>query len=145
MKNRKIPRKLSAFLADQDGAIGIVIPLLLPILLGFAGLAVDIGHSYTVKSQLKNAADAGALSGARALAPYTGSRKPPTGLEGLSKAPRTVKRNYADNKQLTDSQVNIWILELHNHNPALKSAGITPTANDYPAVRVTVRKTAGTN
>ena len=91
MKNRLIPRRLSAFLADQDGAIGVVIALLLPILFGFAGLAVDIGHSYAVKSQLKNAADAGALRGARALVPYTGSSATPNWAAALSSGPPSGK------------------------------------------------------
>ena len=90
MKNRQIPSRLSAFLVDQDGAIGIVIALLLPVLFGFAGLAVDMGHSYAVKSQLKNAADAGALRGARALVPYTGSPGTPNSALALSKAPEAV-------------------------------------------------------
>jgi Flp pilus assembly protein TadG/cytoskeletal protein CcmA (bactofilin family) len=143
VKNRQIPQRVSPFLADQDGAIGVVIALLLPILFGFAGLAVDIGHSYAVKSQLKNAADAGALSGAKALAPYTSST--PNWAEGLSKAPDTVKRNFADNKQLTDCQVEHGYWNFTTNPPALQSAGIIPTANDYPAVRVTVTKTAGQN
>ena len=144
MKNRPIPRRLSAFLMDQDGVIAIVIALLLPILLGFAGLALDIGHMYVVNSQLKNAADAGASSGARALAPYTASATP-NWAAGLSKASDTVKRNLADNKQLTDCQVDYGYWNFTTIPPSLKSAGIVPTANDYPAVRVTVSKTAGQN
>jgi Flp pilus assembly protein TadG/cytoskeletal protein CcmA (bactofilin family) len=145
MKNRQIPSRLSRFLADQDGAIAIVVALLLPVLLGFAGLAVDIGHSYAVKSQIKNAADAGALSGARALAPYTGSPAAPNWAESLSKAPDTVKRNLVDNKRLTDCQVEYGYWSFTTNPPSLKSAGIIPTANDYPAVRVTVSKTTGQN
>jgi Flp pilus assembly protein TadG len=144
MKNRQIPRRLSAFLINQDGAIGIVIALLLPVLFGFAGLAVDIGHMYAVKSQLKNAADAGALSGARALAPYAAPATP-NWAEALSKAPDTVKRNRADNKQLTDCEVTYGYWSFTTSPPSLRSAGIIPTANDYPAVRVKVSKTAGKN
>ena len=127
MKNRQIPSRLSAFLADQDGAIGIVIALLLPVLFGFAGLAVDIGHSYAVKSQLKNAADAGALSGARALVPYTGSPATPNWAEALSKAPEAVKLNRADNKQLTDCEVTYgyWSFTTTPH-PSSRPASSPP-------------------
>ena len=145
MKNRQIPRRLSSFLANQDGAIAIVIALMLPVLLGFAGLAVDMGHSYAVKSQLKNAADAGALRGARALVPYTGSPETPNWALALSKAPEAVKLNRADNKQLTDSVVTYGYWSFTTSPPSLQSAGISPTANDFPAVRVTVSKTAGSN
>jgi hypothetical protein len=145
MKNRPIPKKLSAFLLNQDGAIGIVILLLLPILFGFAGLAVDIGHSYAVKSQLKNAADAGALSGARALVPYTGSPSTPNWIGGQNKATQTVVLNRADNNQLTDSEVTYGYWSFTTTPPSLQSAGIAPTVNDFPAVRVKVSKTAGVN
>ncbi|MBU4356014.1 MAG: hypothetical protein KJ822_11795 [Proteobacteria bacterium] len=145
MKNRQIPRRLSPFMADQDGSIGIVIALLLPVLFGFAGLAVDMGHSYSVKSQLKNAADAGALRGARVLVPYTGSPGTPNWASALVQAPLAVKLNRADNKQLTDSEVTYGYWSFTTVPPSLKSAGIAPTANDYPAVSVTVSKTAGKN
>ena len=145
MKNRQIPRRLRAFLADQDGGIGIVIALLLPVLFGFAGLAVDIGHSYAVKSQLKNAADAGALRGARVLVPYTGSPGTPNWASSLVQASQTVKLNWADNKQLTDCEVTYGYWSFATTPPSLQSAGITPTANDFPAVRVAVSKTAGKN
>ena len=144
MKNRQVPRRLSAFLVDQDGTIGIVIALLLPILLGFAGLAVDIGHSYAVKSQLKNAADAGALRGARVLVPYTGSPGTPNWASALVQAPLTVKLNRADEKQLTDCEVTYGYWSFTT-SPPLQPNGIIPTANDFPAVSVKVSKTAGVN
>ena len=106
MKNRPIQRRWGSFLVDQDGAVGIVIALLLPILFGFAGLAVDKGHEYAVRSQLKNAADAGALSGARALWPYTGTPLTPSWIAGRDKATETVNRNFADGKQLIHSDAN---------------------------------------
>lgn len=151
MKNRQIPSRLSAFLVDQDGAIGIVILLLLPILFGFAGFAVDMGHSWVVKSQLKNAADAGALRGARVLVPYTGSPQTPNWALALSKAPDAVKLNFADTlnynegKRLSDCEVTYGYWSFATNPPSLQSAGIVPTVNDFPAVRVKVSKTAGKN
>ena len=90
MKIHPIPRRLRAFLADQGGTMSIVIALLLPVVFGFAGLAVDMGHSFSVKSQLKNAADAGALRGARTLVPYTGSPATPNWATALVQAPQAV-------------------------------------------------------
>jgi hypothetical protein len=145
MKNRQKPGRLSALLAGQDGTVGIAIALLLPILFGFAGLAMDIGHMYMVNSQLKHAADAGALSGARSLVPYTGAPLTPNWAEALSKAPQTVQLNRADNYQLTDCQVDRGYWSFTTVPPSLLSAGIIPTADDYPAVKVTVTKTAGQN
>ena len=146
MKNRQILRRLRAFLTDQDGAIAIVIALLLPVLLGFAGLAVDIGHIYAVDAQLKNAADAGALRGAKVLVPYTGSPATPNWVEAMVKAPQAVNLNSADGKPLTQSTVTYGYWSFLTTPPSLKSAGIIPDPkNEFPAVSVTVSKTAGNN
>jgi len=54
-------------LANEDGAVAIVVALVIFLLLGFAALSLDIGHLCVVQGELKNAADAGALAGARFL------------------------------------------------------------------------------
>lgn len=56
---------------DARGAVALMVALLLVVMMGFAALAVDIGHLYVVRNELQNAADAGALAGARVL--YSGS------------------------------------------------------------------------
>ena len=112
MKNRRIPRRSRSFLVDQDGAIGIVIALLLPVLLGFAGLAIDIGHLHVVDTQLKNAADAGALAGARGLVPFSQSVVggntvyTPKWLNGTTEAQKAVAQNSADRNPLTITTAN---------------------------------------
>ena len=175
MKNRQILQRLSAFLVDQDGAIGIVIALLLPLLFGFAGLAVDSGHMYVVNSQLKNAADAGALAGARGLVPYIQSTVAgeivykPNWLNGTGKAQNAVNLNhaYADK----DTRTDLLPLAVSTANPGdlppplsggpllsqatpcywnltsktMKSTAATPVTDDVPAMLVTVSKTAGQN
>ena len=42
----------------------VFVALIMVVLIGFIGMAVDVGHFYVVKSELQNAADAGALAGA---------------------------------------------------------------------------------
>ncbi len=54
-------------LGDDQGAIIGVLAILMVVVLGFVALAVDIGHLYMVRNELQNAADAGALAGAREL------------------------------------------------------------------------------
>ncbi|MEF2143894.1 MAG: VWA domain-containing protein [Desulfovibrionaceae bacterium] len=49
--------------------MNVVIAVLLPVLLGAAGLAVDLGQIYLAHSRLQNAVDAAALAGALEL-PY---------------------------------------------------------------------------
>lgn len=46
----------------QHGAVAIVVGLLLVVLVGFVGLAVDGGHLYLAKTELQNSADACALA-----------------------------------------------------------------------------------
>jgi len=160
MKNRQIWRKLSACLVGQDGAIATLMVLLLPVLIGFAGLAVDIGHMYVVKAQLKNAADAGALAGAGGLIPYTATKQPDW-TNGTLKAKDTVGVNYADNHPLSVSEASAgsevpplsggplisqatpcyWNLNSNTTKPA----NATPLTGDVPAMHVKVSKTAGQN
>jgi len=51
----------------QRGAVAIIVAIALPVLLGFAGLALDLGRLYVIKTELQNAADACALAAAREL------------------------------------------------------------------------------
>ena len=51
----------------ERGAILYIVAASLFVLVGFLGLAIDLGHMYNNKGQLQNMADAGALSGATAL------------------------------------------------------------------------------
>lgn len=62
-----MPHRIRAFLHDEHGQSLILPALLLPILLGAAGLAVNVGSAYVAASRLQTAVDAGALAGATAL------------------------------------------------------------------------------
>jgi hypothetical protein len=45
----------------------ILVAIAILVLIGFAALAIDIGHLFVVRNELKNAADAGALAATRVL------------------------------------------------------------------------------
>jgi len=51
----------------QRGAVAIIVGLTLAVLVGFAGLALDLGRLYVNKAELQNAADSCALAAAREL------------------------------------------------------------------------------
>ena len=51
----------------QKGTVAIIAALSLPILIGFAGLALDVGRLYVEKTELQNATDACALAASREL------------------------------------------------------------------------------
>ncbi|MGE5469745.1 MAG: pilus assembly protein TadG-related protein [Bacteroidota bacterium] len=52
---------------SQRGAVAIIVGLALAVLVGFAGLAIDLGRLYVNKTELQNAADACALAASREL------------------------------------------------------------------------------
>ena len=55
----------------QRGSVLIWFALLLPVLLGFAALVIDLARLYLTKVELQNAADAAALAGAYKYAQTT--------------------------------------------------------------------------
>ena len=57
-------RTLGAFARDTSGAVAIMVVLLVPVLVGFMGISVDVGLWYVQKRSLQTAADAAATSGA---------------------------------------------------------------------------------
>jgi len=54
-------------LNNQNGLTTVVVAIAMVALIGFGALAVDLGYLYIVKGELQNAADSGALAGARVL------------------------------------------------------------------------------
>ena len=55
------------FVRESDGAVLIYVSLIIVVLFGFVGLAVDFGRFYTTNTQAQSAADAAALAGATQL------------------------------------------------------------------------------
>jgi Putative Flp pilus-assembly TadE/G-like len=53
----------------QRGAVAIIFGLTLVVLIGFVGLAIDLGRFFVIKAELQNAMDACALSAASQLRP----------------------------------------------------------------------------
>lgn len=60
-------RSLHPLLREEEGAHMVVLALLLTVLLGFAGLAIDGSNLYYQQQRMQIAADAAALGGARQL------------------------------------------------------------------------------
>jgi len=49
------------------GCIGTLTEIFLIVLIGFAGLVIDVGHLFVVRSTLQNTADAASLAAAATL------------------------------------------------------------------------------
>jgi Flp pilus assembly protein TadG len=67
MFTARVPAMLWRRRGDERGAVAVLVALMLPFLLGMAGLAVDVGSWYLTQGQLQAAADAAALAGAADL------------------------------------------------------------------------------
>jgi hypothetical protein len=52
---------------SQRGSVLVLVTISMVVLLGVAGLALDMGHAFLMKTRLQNALDAAALSGAKTL------------------------------------------------------------------------------
>lgn len=62
-RNRQFIQKFK----DQRGVTAIVVAVMITVLMGFVGFAVDIGYVAATRNQLQNTADAAALAGAGLL------------------------------------------------------------------------------
>jgi hypothetical protein len=56
-------KSLKIFMKNEDGAVLVLVALMMTVLMGFAALAIDVGFMYNQRRSLQNAADAGALAG----------------------------------------------------------------------------------
>ena len=79
---------------SERGATMVLVAICIFMIIAFAALAVDIGHLVVTKNELQNAADAGALAGARVLYLTDGSAVNPGANQTASNA---AVANVSDN------------------------------------------------
>jgi Putative Flp pilus-assembly TadE/G-like len=108
------------FLKDSSGSIAISTIVLMVVFVGLMAIVIDLGHLFTVQSELRNAADACALRGARAFLPddipTTGvSDEEPDPVNAKQEAYNTIQVNKSDHTNfilgdlpMADIQVGIW-------------------------------------
>ena len=58
---------MNKLLNRQSGAVAILVALLLPVLIGFLALAIDVGYMFLMKNKLQVAADSAALVAAGSI------------------------------------------------------------------------------
>jgi Flp pilus assembly protein TadG len=112
MKTYQIKKKLSGFRDDESGATAVIVALLLVVLLGMGALGIDIGHMYAVDNQLKKAAEAGALAGARGLWPQDISSavsRDPDCATGATWALNTAMSNKVEGVNLAADEVKVEV------------------------------------
>lgn len=100
------------FIVDnQSGGVLVLIALMLVVVLGIMAFVIDIGHLLVVRNELKNAADAGALAGARVLySSVTGTQLVINGTPGAPSA-NEVAYNAATTNSSDRSPVEVPTVE----------------------------------
>ena len=58
------PRLWVRFARDRQGTVALAVAVLLPVLIGFAGIGIEVGMWFAVQRQNQSAADAAAISAA---------------------------------------------------------------------------------
>ncbi|WP_237409718.1 TadE/TadG family type IV pilus assembly protein [Chlorobium phaeovibrioides] len=122
----------------QRGGTAILFALVLPVLLGFAALAVDLARIHLVKVELQNAADAASLGGAHSLSDAGG--QPYNWSAAVNAAQNVVQSNVANGANIQDATIETGYWNLQNPSLGLRPAGTgsVPAAGDVPAVQTTV-------
>ena len=137
-------------LNNSRGVASVMVALTMTVLLAMAAATIDIGHAVVARNELQNAADAGALAGARTLGiAYQGmstAAMPTYTLTGgdrvaiTAAAQATGVLNAAAGVNVTvnaaDIQIGLW-------DSATRT--FTPTVNQPRAVRVITRRDGTAN
>lgn len=124
--------------SSQRGAVAIMVAFFLILILGFAALAVDSYHLFIVRNELQNDVDAAALAGAGHL--YDGTSPTPDFTTAEAKATAAIPVNPTLRGTLAAGEVEggYW-----NSASGFQPLPGTPGEGDFPAVRVTVSRSAG--
>lgn len=139
----------------QKGSMLITTSLFFIVLIGFAAMAIDVGHLMIARNELQNAADAAALAGANCLDKTTA----PSGTDCTSttsatlnwgiastKANNAVGLNKSDGSILIDGTVTTGYKNLTGTPTGLQPTTLSPVGMyDKPAVMVSLGKTSGKN
>lgn len=137
-------------LDNSRGAAAVMVAITMTVLLAMAAAALDIGHALVARNELQNAADAGALAGARALGIlYEGMTPAAMGTYQLSGSgaatittavQSTAVLNKAAGVNVTvnaaDVQIGLW---------SSATRTLTPTVDRPRSVRVITRRDGTAN
>lgn len=129
--------------------MAVLVALLIPILLGFGALAVDLANLFAAKAELQAAADATALASAGCLRKRSEcgnlSRSVPDWSGAEMKADGFVSQNSSQGRALQDLTVTSGYFNVTGTPSGMRTRFITPGNFDVPAVQVTLRRQPGEN
>jgi Flp pilus assembly protein TadG len=117
---------------NDKGAILFIVAACLVVLLGFMGLAIDLGHAYSNKSLLQNMADACALAGGSAL------NSAPQGIALAETRARDSANNLANKTEFNGKAVSIPASAV-TFSASLNGPWLARAAAEAVAVAPTIR------
>ena len=137
-------------LNNSRGAIAVMVAITMVVLLAMAAAALDVGHALVARNELQNAADAGALAGARTLGlVYEGLTPAAMGTYTLTGGDRAAIIDAAQATGVLNSAagVNVTVntadIQIGLWNSATRT--FTPTVNQPRDVRVITRRDGTAN
>jgi uncharacterized membrane protein len=124
----------------QRGVVVIWFALLLPVLLGFTALAVDLACINLARVELQNAADAAALAGVLSVGGPVGGPYSWSNVE--SDARKVAQSNFVNGAQIHQATIDMGYC-----TPSSPAAGLhaVDAGGDFPAVRVTIALSSTAN
>jgi len=137
---------------DESGVVFILLIVCILVILGFAALAIDVGHVMVVRNELQNAADATALTAASHLFPHTPvstpAFPPPNWGAADTEADNAIPLNNSDGVALTSCQTECGYWDINTHAPsgywglctAMPSPPQPIPTNLAPGIRVVVSR-----
>jgi Flp pilus assembly protein TadG len=144
--------RLRKFVQGTEESVMVLTALGLVAFLGFASLAIDMGHLYVVRNELQNVADAAAMAGARALITEVNGAPQRDKIAAHDAAMDVLQRQATlsglptvDSGDRNDATITYgnWDIYTGNPNTAWTDSDATP-GSDANAVRVAIRRATGT-
>src|SRR5664279_5616096 len=137
----------SMSLRNEDGQVLPWMALLITLIMGAAGLTIDLGHAYVCYRKLQSSTDAAALAGAYAMAQTSATQ---TGVKAEVTAYSSVTGNVNANFNLPSAAVQSTF-KCINDAPSFVSVGCvafntstTNVPNGYNVIQVTQQSTVPT-
>lgn len=126
-------------LRPRRAAVAVFVVVMIPVLVGFAALTVDVGYLYNVRAELQNAADAGAMAAATAMM-NTEFGADPIGAARTA-ASDVVSRNLVFGRQLALDVSRDVVPGRANYDVNANRYNFTASNVLPDCVKVTVRQT----
>ncbi len=126
-------------LQRRRAAAIVLVAVMVPVLLGFAVLTIDVGVLYNARADMQNAADAGALSAANILGSTIGGNEVTL---ARAEALAIIQRHSTLGRELSVAPSDIVFGRIY-HDELANTFSFTPTETGPDAVRIAVRSSTG--